>query len=52
MPALRGVGRDGAAARNALAGRQAVVVLDVIDEEVERLLRVRLDELELRGTCS
>jgi hypothetical protein len=39
---------DRAAARDALARRQRGAALDVVDEEVERALRMRLDELELR----
>src|SRR5438046_139436 len=38
----------GASARNALVGRQRHVVLDVVYEQVESALRVRLDQLELR----
>ena len=37
-----------AALGNALAGRQRCLGLDVIDEQVERLLRVRLDHHQLR----
>ena len=44
---LRRVARDRAALRNALARRQRRLVFDMIDEEVERLLRVRLDQHEL-----
>src|SRR5439155_6479476 len=39
---------DGAAARDALAGRQLAAVLHLLDQQVEGLLRVRLDQLELR----
>src|SRR6185503_14564843 len=48
VPGLRGIARDRTAARHALAGRQPGVVLDVIDQQVERALGVRLDQLELR----
>jgi len=39
---------DRAAAGDALARRQRRAALDVLDEEVERALRMRLDELQLR----
>src|SRR6267142_5380784 len=38
--------RDRAAAGDALRGRQGDPVLDAVDQQVEGLLRVRLDELE------
>src|SRR5262245_38447245 len=39
---------DAAAARNALARRKGLVVFDVVDQQIECLMRVRLDQLELR----
>src|SRR5262249_19249336 len=48
---VAGLGRltgDRPTARDALAGRELAVMLDVGDEEVERALRVGLDDLELR----
>src|SRR5439155_20385632 len=39
---------DALPARNALVGRQRHVVLDLVYEQVESALRVRLDQLELR----
>src|SRR3954470_13716358 len=45
---LRGRIADRAATRDALARRQRSAPLDVVHQEVERVLRVRLDELELR----
>jgi hypothetical protein len=48
MPRLARRSSDGAAARDALVGRQAAPLLDEIDQQVEGALRMRLDELELR----
>src|SRR5205807_2401039 len=48
MSRLRRCVRDGARPWNALAWRQRRVVLDVVHEQIERLLRVRLNEFELR----
>jgi len=48
---MAGLGRtagDRATARDALAGWELGSVLDMIDQQVERALRVRLDQLELR----
>src|SRR4051794_41454860 len=48
MPRLGRMRCNRRAAPDALVGRQRRSPLDVIDEEVEGALRVRLDELELR----
>src|SRR5215472_11709439 len=51
LRAVTGLGRrrgNGPAVGDALAWRQGCVVLDVVNEEVEGLLCVRLDELQLR----
>src|SRR5437762_8724814 len=45
---LRGRTGDRAAAWDALARRQPRTRLDVIDEQIERALGMRLDQLELR----
>ena len=48
MSGLRRRLGDGPAARNALVGRKRHVALDLVYEQVESALRVRLDQLELR----
>src|SRR5262245_66477843 len=48
MPWLRRAALDSAAAWNALARRQLGMMLDCADQQIERLQRMRLDELELR----
>ena len=48
MSRLRRRVGDALPARNALVGRQRYVVLDLVHEQVESALRVRLDQLELR----
>src|SRR2546427_242539 len=48
MSGLRRRVGDGLPARNALVGRKRHVVLDLVHEQVEGALRVRLDQLELR----
>src|SRR5262249_24746072 len=45
---LRRAGGDRTAARDALAGWELRAALDVVDQQVERALGVRLDQLELR----
>src|SRR5207237_5321657 len=44
--------RDRASVRDALRGRQRLVVLYVLDKQVERALRMWLDVLELRERVS
>ena len=54
MSRLRGRSGDLAAVWavwNALAGRQRRAALDVVDEQIEGALRMRLDQLELRERC-
>src|SRR5439155_10376191 len=48
MPRLRRRVGDPLSARNALVGWQRHVVLDLVYQQVESALRVRLDQLELR----
>ena len=48
MARLSGRGRDRAATRDALVRRQGGAVLDRFRQQVEGVLRVRLDQLELR----
>jgi hypothetical protein len=45
---LRRAGRDDAAARDALFRRQRRSILDVVDQEIERPLSMRLEVLELQ----
>src|SRR5213596_596391 len=48
MSRLRRRVGDAPSARNALVGRKRHVVLDVVYQQIESALRVRLDQLELR----
>src|SRR5215469_5590321 len=48
MPRLSGCRRNRAAARNALVGRETGPALDVVGQQLEGALSVRLDQLELR----
>ena len=48
MTRLRRRSRDGAAPGNALVRRQLGVVFDMVDQQVESVLRMGFDQLELR----
>jgi hypothetical protein len=48
VPGLRRRIGNRAAARDALARRERNILLHLLDQQVERALRVRLDEFQLR----